>query len=168
MLTEPRKYWLTIIGVANNWKMIDSAFRTSTDDWFLFSKTWKWWFERMKCTHLWVHDGEFNYDNPIVLDTKQTWIRWDKAILLFRTLYWTWEIVWWWGKDDLPHRFIPGMIYDDNPMISDPAPVARSILPLIKPVPVIEEVAQLKLPKPRKRKAKGPKDNALDSEWINI
>lgn len=150
MLTEPRKYWLTIIGVANNWKMIDSAFRTSTDDWFLFSKTGKWWFERMNCTHLWVHDWEFNYDKPIILDTKKTWVHWDKMLLYFRTLYWTGEIVWGgMNKRTLPYEFKPWDIFS---------------APVFSPTENVSVIEEVKPTKPRR----GRRIKSVDSEKKTI
>jgi len=38
LLTEPRKYKMTIIGVCQSYDDVDIAFRRSCEDWFLFSK----------------------------------------------------------------------------------------------------------------------------------
>ena len=106
MLTEPRKYWLTLIWVTQSWTWIDKQLRTITQDWFLFSKTWLWIFERMNCTHLWVHDWEFNYDKPIIIETRKKFVYFWKMLNFFRTLYWTWEIVWAWKFSwNIPYLF---------------------------------------------------------------
>jgi len=164
MLTEPRKYWLTIIWIAQSWKFIDAQFRNITEDWFLFSRTWGWIFERMNCTHLWVHDWEFDYEKPIIIDKKSQFVFFFKMLKFFRTLYWTGEIVWAWVYKNVPHTYTPWVIYKKSVPKS---PV--SILPLIKPVPDIEEAPEgpVLLPKPSIRKKRRSKNN-LDDSGISI
>jgi hypothetical protein len=125
MLTEPRKCGMTIVWITQEWDTIDKRFRGACEDWFLFSKTWKWMFERMRCTHLWVMNWEFNFDKPMIIETHQKWVYWDKRLNFFRTLYWTGELNWVWSREDVPHSFKKGSIYSKKP---------RDILPLIKPV----------------------------------
>jgi len=40
MLTEPRKYKLTIVWICQSYDDVDVAFLRACEDWFLFSKTW--------------------------------------------------------------------------------------------------------------------------------
>ena len=112
MLTEPRKYNLTVIGVTQAWKRIDVQFRELTQDWFLFSKSGWWIFEHMDCVHIWVHDWEFHYENPIIIDRNRKWVYWNKMLLFYRTLYYTKEIV---GTGlyggAIPHLFSPWDIF---------------------------------------------------------
>lgn len=111
MLTEPRKYGITLVGVTQSWKRVDIEFREACEDWFLFSKTWKWIFERRRCTHLWVHDWNFNYEHPHILWTKQSWVFFDKALLQYQKMYYTGELNWEWSNKKVPHRFSEGIIF---------------------------------------------------------
>lgn len=140
MLTEPRKYWLTIVGITQAWKRVDVEFREACEDWFLFSKVGRWIFERRRCTHLWVHDWEFIFDKPNILWTTQKWTYFDDVLKLYQKMYYTWEISWDWASENVPHKFLPGRIY-----------VAPSIQTLPH-APVIEGDS----PKPE-----GSKNNAL-------
>jgi hypothetical protein len=139
MLTEPRKYWLTIVGITQAWKRVDVEFREACEDWFLFSKVGRWIFERRRCTHLWVHDWEFVFDKPNILWTTQKFTYFDKVLHLYQKMYYTWEISGDWASENVPHKFLPWRIY-----------TAPSIQTL-SPVSVIEGDS----PKPI-----GPKDNA--------
>lgn len=119
MLTEPRKYNLTIIGITQAWKRVDIEFLEACNDWFLFSKTgWKY-FERANSTHLWVHNGEFDYDKPIIVGKKKRWIYWDKHLTFYRTLFYSGEIV---GDGlytgSIPHIFKKWMIFDEMEVIT--------------------------------------------------
>ena len=105
MLTEPRKYNLTIVGITQSWKRVDNEFLEACEDWFLFSKTgWKW-FERVYTTHLWVHNGEFNFEKPIIIWKNKRWVYWDKNLTFYRTLFYSGEII----GDGLFQGFIPHM-----------------------------------------------------------
>lgn len=112
MLTEPRKYNLTIVWITQSWKRVDNEFLEACEDWFLFSKTGAWVFERVHCTHLWVHNGEFDYDHPIILWKNRRWVYWDKNLTFYRKLFYSGEIV----GDGLytgyiPHLFKVGDIF---------------------------------------------------------
>ena len=122
MLTEPRKYWLTIVGITQSWARVDVSFRQSCEDWFIFSK-WGWFiFEQFKYTHMWVHDWEFDFDKPIILDKGRTWIYWSKSLIKYRTLYWTGEIVWAGTRQGIiPHSFVPGSVYSPSLIIDSEA-----------------------------------------------
>lgn len=133
MLTEPRKYWLTIVGITQSWKRVDVEFREACEDWFLFSKTWKWIFERRRSTHFWVHNGEFDFDKPIILGQTRKFTYWDKLLKVYQKMYYTWEISGDWAIKNVPHRFVVWSIF----------------LPT-QPVPETSSEA----------KPEGPKDNA--------
>lgn len=112
MLTEPRKYNMTIIGIAQAWSRVDVQFRQMTEDWFLFRKTGGWIFERMYCSQLWIHNWEFSMDNPIVIRRTTRWVFFMKIMEFFRTLYYTKEIIWagqFWGN--VPSLFRPWSIF---------------------------------------------------------
>ena len=141
MLTEPRKYWLTIVWVTQSWKRVDVEFREACEDWFLFSKTWKWIFERFKCTHLWVHDWEFNFEKPIILWQKQKFTYWDKFLHHYRKMYYTGEINGDWSYEKVPFLMRTWLIY------APPAPSLKTL----PPVSDIEDDS----PKPE-----GTKDNS--------
>jgi Zonular occludens toxin (Zot) len=141
MLTEPRKYWLTIVGITQAWKRVDVEFREACEDWFLFGKQWKWIFQRTSCTHLWVHDWEFDYDKPIILWVKRKFTYFDKLIHEYRKMYYTGEISWDGAYHAVPHRFVSGGIY-----------VAPSIQTL-SPAPTIEGDS----PKPEGSKNNNPR-----------
>jgi hypothetical protein len=134
MLTEPRKYNLTIVWITQSWKRVDVEFREACEDWFLFSKRWRWIFERRQNTHFWVHDGVFNFEKPIILGQKGKFTYFDKVLKLYQKMYYTGEISWDGASELVPHRFVSGSIFS-----------------LIKPVPESSSEA----------KPEGPKDNAL-------
>jgi len=123
MLTEPRKYWLTIVGITQAWKRVDVEFREACEDWFLFTKVWRWIFERRRSTHLWVHDGEFDFDKPNILSVTQKWTYFDDVLKLYQKMYYTWEISWDWASENVPHRFSAGRIYT-APSIQTLSPVS--------------------------------------------
>ena len=129
MLTEPRKYNLTIIGITQSWKRVDNEFLEACEDWFLFGKRgWKY-FEKVQCTHLWVHNGEFNFDKPIILGKKSRWIYWDKHLTFYRTLFYSGEIVWDGLFDGfIPHLFKDGDIYSDIEIITKKRPKSWSFI----------------------------------------
>lgn len=120
MLTEPRKYGLTIVWITQSWARVDVSFRQACEDWFIFSKWWWFIFEQFKYTHMWVHDGEFNFDKPIILDKGRTWIYWSKSLIGYRNLYWTGEIVWAGTRQgEIPHSFVPWSVYSPSLIIND-------------------------------------------------
>lgn len=120
MLTEPRKYGLTIVWITQAWARVDVSFRQACEDWFIFSKGGWFIFEQFKYTHMWVHDGEFDFDKPIILDKWRTWIYWSKSLIWYRTLYWTGEIVWAGTRQgEIPHSFVPGSVYSPSLIIND-------------------------------------------------
>lgn len=114
MLTEPRKYKLTIVWICQAWQDVDVAFLRACEDWFLFSKKWSWKiFERMVFHHFWVIWGELKLDEEMYLIEKwQKFLYWWKMLAEFRKMYWTWEIVWAWRKFFAPHTFKKWDIYD--------------------------------------------------------
>lgn len=111
MLTEPRKYKLTIVGICQSYEDVDIAFLRSCEDWFLFSRTWQWWFHRVNCTHFWVMNGRLDFDELYVLEKRRKFAFWWKLLTLYRSLYWTGEIVWTGIKSKIPHQFNKGDIY---------------------------------------------------------
>lgn len=112
MLTEPRKYWLTIVGITQSWKMIDAHFRFITTEWFLMQKRGWWIFERLVHTKYYVSDWEFDLEKSIKIDEFSQFTVWNKSLNTVKGLYWTGEIV---GaglyKGDIPHKFTKWDIY---------------------------------------------------------
>ena len=130
MLTEPRKYWLTIIGVTQSWKRVDSEFREACEDWFLFSKTGKWIFERRRCTHLWVHNGEFDFDKPVILKTTQKFTYFDDVLKQYQKMYYTGEISGDGAFSWVPHRFELWRIFSAHiKTVSEISSVAKPVGP---------------------------------------
>lgn len=125
MLTEPRKYWLTIVWITQSWKRVDSEFREACEDWYLFSKLWRWIFERRRCTHLWVHNGEFDFDKPIILWTNEKWTYFDKILKQYQKMYYTGEISWDWAYSKVPHRFVSGSIFSPIETVPDTSSEAK-------------------------------------------
>lgn len=115
MLTEPRKYWLTIVGITQSWKMIDAHFRFITTEWFLMQKKGWWIFERLMFSKYYVADWEFDPPwewllaqkwSSILLSKHSQFTHFNSALNAIKKLYWTWEIV---GaglfKWEIPHKF---------------------------------------------------------------
>lgn len=111
MLTEPRKYWLTIVGITQSWLRVDREFREACEDWFLFSKVWRWVFERRRCTQFWIHNWEFDPEKPIIIRITEKWTYYDKLLKTYQKMYYTGEISGDWSHSSVPHRFLPGSIY---------------------------------------------------------
>lgn len=118
MLTEPRKYKLTIVGVCQSYEDVDVAFLRSCEDWFLFSKAGGWIFRHYKCTHFWVINGKLEITEQWILDRRKKFEFFWKVLTMYRSLYWTGEIVWSWVKSERPHQFTAGMIYVPTPISS--------------------------------------------------
>lgn len=125
MLTEPRKYGLCIVWITQSWKRVDSEFREACEDWYLFSKLGKWIFERRRCTHLWVHNGEFDFDKPIILWTNEKWTYFDDVLKQYQKMYYTGEISGDWAYAHVPHRFNSGSIFSPIKTVSDTSSEAK-------------------------------------------
>ena len=105
MLTEPRKYKLTIIWITQAWAMIDKQFRIMSSDWFLFTKRGWWIFERMVKRKYYVWDWEFSFETSLLQEEYSFFIRSNKILNKFRTFYFTDEIVGDWKMEWSPHIF---------------------------------------------------------------
>ena len=143
MLTEPRKYNLTIVGITQSTKSVDIAFLRSCEDWFLFWSSWKWIFERYTCHHFWVLNWEFDINSPehwkinsnTLLGSYKKFAYFDKMIKFHRGLYYTWEIIWAGIRNNIPHLFKPWDIYS-------PPDVPVSAPPFLLKQPVPEQWAE--------------------------
>jgi len=116
MLTEPRKYKLTIIWVCQAYADVDIAFLRACEDWFLFSKKGSWIFFRFHYTHFWVMNGTPDFDKEMYIlkqDYKLAFF-W-KMLNFYRELYWTGEIVGVWSKWNAPHYFKEWQVYLPSP-----------------------------------------------------
>lgn len=147
MLTEPRKYNLTIVGITQAWDRVDIEFLQACEDWFLFSKSWKWIFEQYNCTRFWVLNWQFNIESPKVIERTRHFIFFWKPLTNYRSMYWTGELVGDWKfQGDIPHLFEKGDIYSQK----EPKDSPFSSFPLINPAPENRseaEPAQLVEPK---------------------
>lgn len=113
MLTEPRKYKLTIIGITQSTEDVDVAFLRACEDWFMFTKRgWKY-FQKYICHHIYVLNGHLNLtDTSYILDTTEKYVYWWKLLhTTYRKLYWTGEIVWAWRMARVPHLFEEWQIF---------------------------------------------------------
>ena len=129
MLTEPRKYKMTIVWVCQSWQDVVVAFLRACEDWFLFSKWWKWIFQHFKSTHFWVINGVLDMTEPYIIDRRKKFAFFWKMLIFYRSLYWTGEIVGHGAKRNMPHQFKTWDIY----LIPDP--VSDPVFPLTQPVP---------------------------------
>jgi hypothetical protein len=113
MLTEPRKYKMTIVWICQAYQDVDIAFLRACEDWFLFSKRWWKYFQKMIWHHFWVINWDLKLEEEMYLIEK-----WNKNLYFwkmlaeFRKMYWTWEIVWAGRRFFAPHMFKKWDIYD--------------------------------------------------------
>lgn len=113
MLTEPRKYKMTIVGITQSTEDVDIAFLRACEDWFMFNKIgWKY-FQKYVCHHVYVLNGHLNLtDTSFILETTYKFVYfWKLLHSLYRKLYWTGEIVWAWRTAKVPHMFAEWVIY---------------------------------------------------------
>lgn len=117
MLTEPRKYKLTIVWVCQSTDDVDIAFLRACEDWFLFSKKWTGIFLRFHYTHFWVMNWKLDFTNEIyILARGYKFAVFWKMLSHFRELYWTGEIVGAGAKGNAPHKFNERDIYTPEPV----------------------------------------------------
>lgn len=62
MIMEPRKYWVTYVGICQEWRTVDLELRVLTKDWFSVQRKygWRWflkYFDRTLITQYKVYDG---------------------------------------------------------------------------------------------------------------
>jgi hypothetical protein len=121
MLTEPRKYKLTIVWVCQSTDDVDIAFLRACEDWFLFSKKWSGIFLRFHYTHFWVINWKLDFTNEIyILERGHKFAVFWKMLSYFRELYWTGEIVGAGAKGNAPHRFNEWNIYASSYALNVP------------------------------------------------
>jgi hypothetical protein len=117
MIMEPRKYWLTIVGICQNYKTVDVEFLKLANNWFGVRKWGIWWFESVFITEFYVTDWELRLDNLEVISKKRNWHYFQKKKDLsdfFWWLYYTREIqgVGSEGIEGIPNLFKKWDIFD--------------------------------------------------------
>jgi len=123
MLMEPRKYWMTIVWICQEWETVDKEFRIMCNDWFSVKKAWFWLLDRTQIKHYYVRGGEMLRDNVYdkgKIPTKWNYFQRKKDLSEFSGwLYYTREIQGAGAKMDknTPSLFHSGTIFSlKNPV----------------------------------------------------
>ena len=158
MIMEPRKYWLTIVGICQNYKTVDVEFLKLANNWFWVRKWWFWIFESVFITEYYVTDWELRLDNLEVISRKRKWHHFQKKKDLsefFWWLYYTREIQGLGAKEGIetPNIFREGDIY-------------KVPSPIFSPTDTVPEMSNANMGEPKA--GESPTKNILNSEiWTS-
>jgi len=114
MIMEPRKYWITLVGICQEVDTVDIEFLKMCQHWNEVKRGGWWFFERVKITHLYVRWGKIGERTFEKWHTNK-WHYFQKKKDLsdfFGWLYYTREIQWSWAMlQNTPNLFVPWSIF---------------------------------------------------------